>query len=168
MTILPKSVDVLVIGAGNAALCAAITARRAGARVLILESAPKDFRGGNSRHTRNIRYAHSAANDYVTGAYTVEEYWDDLLRVTAGNTNEDLAKMVLRESEDLFDWMQDQGIRFQPPLSGTLACIKYVLISVIFMGFSSRLLLCSLQQRTHVADGIGRGSAVSGAGDEVG
>jgi tricarballylate dehydrogenase len=47
-----------VIGGGNAALCAAITARRRGARVLVLESATKDFRGGNSRHTRDIRYMH--------------------------------------------------------------------------------------------------------------
>ena len=121
---LSQSWDVLVIGAGNAALAAAITARREGARVLVLEHAPRDFRGGNSRHTRNIRYAHERANDFVTGPYTVDEYWDDLLRVTGGRTNEDLAKMVLRESEHLFDWMQEQGIRFQPPLSGTLGLAR--------------------------------------------
>ncbi|HET8967535.1 MAG TPA: FAD-dependent oxidoreductase, partial [Candidatus Acidoferrum sp.] len=71
--------DVLVIGGGNAALCAAICARRAGARVLILESAIKDFRGGNSRHTRDIRYMHGATTAYVTGAYGEEEFWEDLL-----------------------------------------------------------------------------------------
>ncbi len=61
--------DVLVVGGGNAALCAAMTAREAGAKVLLLESAPKDFRGGNSRHTRNIRYLHHRGNDYLTGPY---------------------------------------------------------------------------------------------------
>lgn len=124
MVDLAQPYDVLVIGAGNAALCAAITARRAGARVLILESAPKDFRGGNSRHTRNIRYAHAGATDYVTGPYPVEEYWEDLLRVTAGKTDEKLARMVLEQSETLPDWMMEQGIRFQPPLAGTLGLAR--------------------------------------------
>ncbi len=63
-----QSYDVLVLGAGNSAMAAAITARRAGASVLMLESANKDLRGGNSRHVRNIRYTHKAATDYVTGA----------------------------------------------------------------------------------------------------
>ena len=48
-----KRYDVLVVGGGNAALCAAITAARAGASVLVVEAAPKFYRGGNSRHTRN-------------------------------------------------------------------------------------------------------------------
>jgi tricarballylate dehydrogenase len=66
--------DVLVIGGGNAALCAAITARRAGAKVLVLECATKDFRGGNSRHTRDIRYMHRAATDFVTSAYDASSH----------------------------------------------------------------------------------------------
>lgn len=120
MAELSQRYDVLVIGAGNAALCAAISAGRAGARVLVLESAPKDFRGGNSCHTRNIRYAHKAATDYVTGPYLEEEYWEDLLRVTGGKTNAELAHLVIRESEHAVDWMMAQDVRFQPPLSGTL------------------------------------------------
>jgi tricarballylate dehydrogenase len=113
-------VDVLVIGGGNAALCAAITARRRGARVLLLESATKDFRGGNSRHTRDIRYMHRAATDYVTDAYGEEEFWQDLRGVTGGATNERLARLTIRESETLGDWMPANGVRWQKPLRGTL------------------------------------------------
>ena len=112
--------DVLVIGGGNAALCAAIMARRAGARVRLLESAIRDFRGGNSRHTRDIRYMHKGATKYVTGAYGEEEFWKDLLGVTGGATNERLARLTIRESETLGDWMPANGVRWQKPLRGTL------------------------------------------------
>ena len=121
---LSRNYDVLVIGAGNAALCAAITARHNGARVLVLEWAPRELRGGNSRHTRNIRYAHEVATEYVTGPYTVEEYWDDLLRVTAGRTNEALARMVLERSVKVPEWMMEQGVRFQQPLTGTIGLAR--------------------------------------------
>ena len=112
--------DVLVIGGGNAGLCAAITARRAGARVLVLESATKDFRGGNSRHTRDIRYMHNAATDYVTGPYTEEEFWNDLRQVTGSETNERLARLTIQASEELGKWMASHGVRWQKPLRGTL------------------------------------------------
>ena len=88
--------DVLVIGGGNAALCAAISARRAGASVLVLEGAPKFYRGGNTRHTRNMRCAHDAATEILTGPYTEEEFWDDLLQLTGGQTDEELAKFMIR------------------------------------------------------------------------
>src|SRR5258705_6747182 len=120
MTDLRSPVDVLVIGGGNAALCAAITARRAGATVLVLECATKDFRGGNSRHTRDIRYMHKAATGFVTAAYGEEEFWQDLLGVTGGATNERLARLTIRESETLGDWMPANGVRWQKPLRGTL------------------------------------------------
>jgi tricarballylate dehydrogenase len=112
--------DVLVVGGGNAGLCAAITARRAGARVLLLESATKDFRAGNSRHTRDIRYMHRAATQYVTGPYTEEEFWEDLRQVTGGATNERLARLTIQDSEELGDWMPANGVRWQKPLRGTL------------------------------------------------
>ncbi len=113
-------VDVLVIGGGNAALCAALMAREAGASVLLLESAPREWRGGNSQHTRNLRCMHDAPQDVLTDAYPEEEYWQDLLKVTGGQTNEQLARLVIRASSHCRDWMRRHGVRFQPALSGTL------------------------------------------------
>jgi tricarballylate dehydrogenase len=94
-------IDVLVIGGGNAALCAALTAREAGASVLLLEAAPREWRGGNSMHTRNLRCMHDAPQDVLTEAYPEEEFWQDLLKVTAGRTDEALARQVIRESSTL-------------------------------------------------------------------
>jgi tricarballylate dehydrogenase len=113
--------DVAIIGGGNAALCAAIAARRAGATVLVLEAAPKFYRGGNTRHTRNMRCAHDSATEILTGPYTEEEFWDDLLRVTGGHTDEQLARMMIRESKEMLAWIAEQGVRFQPSLGGTLS-----------------------------------------------
>src|SRR3546814_4345360 len=79
--------DVLVIGGGNAALCAALMAREAGASVMILESAPKEWRGGNSQHTRNLRCMHDAPQDVLVESYPEEEFWQDLLKVTGGVPN---------------------------------------------------------------------------------
>ena len=121
MVDLTKKFDVLVIGGGNAALCAAISARRAGASVLVLEGAPKFYRGGNTRHTRNMRCAHDAATEILTGPYTEEEFWDDLLRLTGGQTDEELAKFMIKESKDILNWIVEQGVRWQPSLGGTLS-----------------------------------------------
>lgn len=116
----PDNVDVLVIGGGNAALCAAISAREAGADVMVLEHAYEIMRGGNSRHTRNLRAMHRAPTATLTGSYTEEEYWQDLSRVTEGNTDERLARMMIRRSAELQDWLGERGVRFQPSLQGTL------------------------------------------------
>ncbi len=121
MVDLTRKFDVLVIGGGNAALCAAISARRAGASVLVLEGAPKFYRGGNTRHTRNMRCAHDAATEILTGPYTEEEFWQDLLVVTGGQTDEELAKFMIRESKDILGWVVEQGVRWQPSLGGTLS-----------------------------------------------
>src|SRR5580704_16447980 len=121
MADLTKKYDVLVVGGGNAALCAAISARRAGASVLVLEAATKFYRGGNTRHTRNLRCAHDAATKELTGPYPEEEFFDDLLRVTGGNTNEPLARHMIHESKEMLDWIGEQGVRFQPSLGGTLS-----------------------------------------------
>ena len=116
-----KKYDVLVVGGGNAALCAAIGARQAGASVLILKAAPKFYRGGNTRHTRNMRCAHDSATATLTGPYSEEEFWDDLLRVTGGHTDEDLARYMIGQSKEMLDWIAEQGVRFQPSLGGTLS-----------------------------------------------
>jgi tricarballylate dehydrogenase len=121
MVNLSRKYDVLVIGGGNAALCAAISAARAGASVLVLEGAPKFYRGGNTRHTRNMRCAHDQATDILTGPYTEEEFWEDLLRVTGGETDEGLARHMIRESKDILGWIVEQGVRWQPSLGGTLS-----------------------------------------------
>ncbi len=116
----PQMYDVLVAGGGNAALCAAIAARTAGARVLLLEAAPRHSRGGNSRHTRNLRCMHEGPAAPMTGSYPEEEYWRDLLDVTGGKTNEALARMVIRGTANCREWMTHHGVRFQPSLGGTL------------------------------------------------
>jgi tricarballylate dehydrogenase len=123
--------DVLVIGGGNAALCAALMAREAGASVLLLEAAPREWRGGNSMHTRNLRCMHDAPQDVLTDAYPEEEFWQDLLKVTGGQTNEALARLTIRQSATCRDWMRRHGVHFQPSLSGTLHLSR---TNAFFMG----------------------------------
>lgn len=117
----PDTFDLAVVGGGNAALCAAITAAEAGASVLILEGAPVPYRGGNSRHTRNFRCMHRQPMFPLTGSYDEDEYLDDLMLVTKGRTDEGLARLAIRSSEECLPWMQAHGVRFQPSLSGTLS-----------------------------------------------
>ncbi len=113
--------DVVIVGGGNAALCAAIEAAEAGARVIILESAPKHMRGGNSRHTRNFRCMHHGPLSVLTDTYDEDEYFDDLLRVTKGQTDPVLARRAIRDSEACLPWMEAHGVIFQGSLSGTLS-----------------------------------------------
>ena len=112
--------DVIVIGGGNAGVCAAIAAAERDCSVLVIEAAPDDMRGGNTRHTRNLRAMHDAPTDVLTDRYSFEEYWDDLMRVTKGVTNNDLAELTLQGSAALTAWLSARGVRFQAALSGTL------------------------------------------------
>jgi tricarballylate dehydrogenase len=121
MVDLTKKYDVLVAGGGNAALCAAVAAARAGSSVLVVEVASKFYRGGNTRHTRNVRCAHDAATETLSGPYPEDEFFKDLLQVTQGATDEVLARHMIHESKSLLDWLPQQGVRFQPSLGGTLS-----------------------------------------------
>jgi tricarballylate dehydrogenase len=115
-----KPYDVVVVGGGNAGLVSAISARHGADSVLLLERAPTWIRGGNSRHTRDIRYAHAPGEAYTTGeAYPVEELLDDLLRV-GGGKNRQMANLVVEQSWTCAEWMTAHGVRWQDPLTGTL------------------------------------------------
>src|SRR5947208_13148722 len=93
-------------------MCAALCAREAGASVVVVESAPQHLRAGNSRHARNFRL--------MSDAYPEDEYFSDLLRVTGGKTDEDLARLAIRRTPECFEWMKSHGVRFQRALEGTL------------------------------------------------
>lgn len=131
------SAEILVAGGGNAALTAAITAAETGARVMLVEAAPKQWRGGNSCHTRNLRSFHDEPYDVLVENYSQQEYWEDLIRVTAGKLDEPLARMTIRESANAMKWMQRQGVRFQPALSGTLSLSR---TNAFFLGGGKTLM----------------------------
>ena len=108
----------MVVGGGNAALCAALSAREAGASVLVLERAAIEDRGGNSKHTRNIRCARESAR--AEERYTVDEMLADLRGVTGDGLDVDLARLTIERSRDVPAWMEAHGVRWQPALRGTL------------------------------------------------
>ena len=122
--------DVIVVGGGNAALCAALAAREIGARTLVLECAPEPERGGNSRFSAGaMRVAYNGVNDLgrlmpdltdedraITdfGAYPEDQFYDDLCRVTQYRTNPQLAETLVTRSFETMMWMRGKGIRFAP------------------------------------------------------
>ena len=112
--------DVVVIGGGNAALCAALTARLAGRSVVVIECAPREFRGGNSRHTRNLRAAHAAPTAVLTEVYSEDEFLTDLQRVNGQVSDDELSRLAIARSAGCAEWMAQFGARFQASLRGTL------------------------------------------------
>jgi len=122
--------DVIILGGGNAALCAALSAREHGASVLVLERAPEAKRGGNSAFTGGgFRIVHHGADDIKKivpdlsddeiarsdfGEYTAEQYLDDLGRITQYYIDPDLAEVIVHKSTDTVHWMRERGIRFLP------------------------------------------------------
>jgi tricarballylate dehydrogenase len=129
--------DLVVAGGGNAGLCAALTARQAGARVIVLEGAPRFYRGGNSRHTRNFRCAHAAPTDVLTESYGEEEFLADLNRVTEGEADPELSRLLIARSAGCPDWMRQFGVRFQSSLRGTLHLAR---TNVFFLGGGKALM----------------------------
>lgn len=151
MTVAGTMVDVLVIGGGNAALCAALTAREAGASVLLLEASPREWRGGNTQHTRNLRCMHDAPQDVLVDAYPEEEFWQDLLGVTGGRTDEALARLVIRASATCRPWMRRHGVHFQPSLSGALHTAR---TNAFFMGGGKALVNAYYRSAGNLGVGI--------------
>ena len=112
--------DVLVVGGGSAALCAAIAARRRGASVRMVEAAPVGLRGGNTRHARNFRLMHDGPRWYVPDSYKEDAFFRDLVRVTSGATDEKLARMLIRDSATIAEWLTENGVRLQDPSKGAM------------------------------------------------
>ncbi|MBP2299444.1 FAD-dependent tricarballylate dehydrogenase TcuA [Azospirillum picis] len=135
MTRVPRDCDVLVIGGGNAALCAAISARRSGAAVTLLEGAPRALRGGNARHSRNFRVMHPGPTPWTRGSYPAEDYRSDLDAVTDAATGAaadgTLARMLIADSAGIIDWMGRNGVRFQ---SGADDCLPHSRKTAFFLG----------------------------------
>jgi tricarballylate dehydrogenase len=132
-----ETYDVAVLGGGNAGLCAALTAREAGARVIVVETAPRHFRGGNSRHTRNFRCMHTGPSQLLTDSYSEDEFLSDLIRASGQETDESLARLVVRKSAGCPEWMRRFGVRFQSSLRGTLQLAR---TNAFFLGGGKALM----------------------------
>lgn len=124
------SADIVVVGAGNAALCAAIAAAEKGGDVLVLEAASCDERGGNSRFTAGaMRIVYNGVADLrqiITdlsdadvkktdfGKYSSDDYFDDMVRTTQCRSDPELIELLVKNSFETVKWMKNQGVRFQP------------------------------------------------------
>src|SRR3974377_1444298 len=129
-TALPSSAEIVVVGGGNAAFCAALAAAEQGVSVLVLERAPEEEAGGNSRFTAGaFRCVYDGVEDLRAlmpdltddevansdfGTYTEEKFFDDMGRVTEYRTDPDLCEILVTRSKDTMRWMRDKGVRFMP------------------------------------------------------
>src|SRR3974390_1055056 len=125
-----QTADVIVVGAGNAAFCAALAAQEQGARVVMLEAAPEEESGGNSRFTAgSIRVVYNGVEDIKTlvpdltpaeiattdfGTYTADQFFDDMARVTQHRADPDLVELLVIKSFESLNWMRNKGVRLIP------------------------------------------------------
>ncbi|HWP27271.1 MAG TPA: FAD-dependent tricarballylate dehydrogenase TcuA [Xanthobacteraceae bacterium] len=125
-----KPWDVVVVGAGNAAFCAALAAREKGASVLMLERAPKELMGGNSRFTAGaFRCVYDGVEDLKAimpeltaeeiarsdfGTYTADQFFDDMFRVTQYRTDGELCERLVNRSREAMRWLHSKGMKFAP------------------------------------------------------
>ena len=123
-----KIYDVIVVGAGNAALSAALAAKENCESVLVVEKAPDYFRGGNTYFTGGIiRFAFNGIEDIKAlipdmseveensievGKYTEDDYYDDMMRVTHGLSDPELAQILVSQAHPTMKWLQENGVRF--------------------------------------------------------
>src|SRR5688500_1269739 len=121
--------DVIVVGKGNAALCAALAARDAGVSVIVLEAAPEEESGGNSRFAGGVmRFAYDGVHDLQKvsdippeevdtvdwESNTQDQFYDDLYNVTGFRTDPQLSEILITQSLDAMIWVRSQGARFLP------------------------------------------------------
>jgi tricarballylate dehydrogenase len=127
---LPQISDVVVVGAGNAAMCAALAAREQGAEVIVLERAPEAESGGNTRFTAGaIRFAYNGVADLRElmpdlteeevartdfGTYTEDQFFDDMARVTENRADPDLVELLVKRSRQTMMWLRGKGFHFVP------------------------------------------------------
>jgi len=123
------SPDIVVIGAGNAASCAALAARESGATVVMLEAAPLEDCGGNSRYTAGLmRFVFNGVDDLAQvipdlteeekkthdfGTYTSDQFYDDMGRITQYRTDPDLCELLITRSFETIVWLRQKGVKFQ-------------------------------------------------------
>jgi tricarballylate dehydrogenase len=125
-----EPVNVVVVGAGNAGLCAALAAREKGASVTVLEVAPESEQGGNTAFTAgSMRVSYDGVDDLRRlmpdltdqqvdetdfGSYTIEHFFDDMARVTENRGDPDLVELLVKRSYPTLEWMTTKGVRFMP------------------------------------------------------
>ncbi|HJU12644.1 MAG TPA: FAD-dependent oxidoreductase, partial [Candidatus Binataceae bacterium] len=166
--------DVIVVGAGNAALAASVAAINAGAnRVLVLEKAPEEMRGGNTHYSGGLlRIAFDQTEEilrlvpkarelegFIEGIepYPAQSFWSDLRRMTSERTDPELADILISNSYETACWMADQGIRFEPAISlsavkvgGTIKWTKGAIVRAANEGVGLSRMWFSIAQRSGV------------------